>query len=227
MALKPLQAILPFGQFDGYDTLTTLATGVKGGEVGTLVSVPLGNDKAAADVEYWDGYGNPVPAVRTVVTTVIATSSRPLFLIDDGSKGYGTLFGELVGGVTGKKVYAPGGGTQIGPHTAEGSGKLTLWGLPGLYAITVDVSPGAAGLNTTNSACVTGAALYVTVGTGLLTTTNTSTALAARFVEFSSDRSLVSTPQALVQAFNSPTGSAALTAAQIMTEAVIYWTGGE
>ena len=82
------------------------------------------------------------PIVTTTFGTVAATDG-PFYLTDDGtasngsppSSGYGTLFGSLVGGNVGQVVT---GGTLLGPHTAAGSGKITLWMNPGLYGVSLD-----------------------------------------------------------------------------------------
>lgn len=193
MALRPLQAgIQPLGQFDGLDTQYLL---VKGGEVATFVGVPKGTDKATPDVEL-DGYVNN--GTRTVVTTTIGATSAPLVLVDEGITGYGTAFGSVVGGVAGQV-----NGAVIGPHTATGSGKLTVWDKPGLYGVTLDaVDPDpATGLQPTNTTLTVGAPLYCTVD-GLLTPDSGSAASATvvvgRFLGFDTNGSLVTTPAALL-----------------------------
>jgi hypothetical protein len=209
MALKILQAgVQPLGIFDGLDSETAA---LKGGEVMALKTVlTSAGDKAAYDV---DGYS--VPGDRRVVATkTLAGTERPLFLADEGSAGYGTLFGELVGAVAGQSVS----GTRIGPNTTAGSGKVTLWDKPGLYAVTLDAV--ASTVAPTNAACVTSVALYAT-SAGLLSTTS-SGPIVARFVEFTTNRSLVSTPRSLVEALHSPSGTTSPTA-KAYTEAVIHF----
>ena len=207
MALQPRQALLPIGQFDGYDgDYLTL----KGGEVVTLISVSAtGTDKAAADS--FDGYVNPSSvAKRPVVTKTLASTSRPLFLADEGISGYGPLFGTVVGGVVGQVAT---GGSVLGPHTATGSGKVTCWDKPGLYAVSLDAcdTTASTGLQPTNTTLDTGAALYAT-SAGLLTPTLASSAggagpVVGRFVEFETNGSLVNTPNRLTAALNSPSGA--------------------
>ena len=70
--------IQPYGQFDGYDSVYLT---VKGGEVATIVGVPVaGTDKAAKDADGSDGYAGAPPAhVRPAVTTNLVLGSRPLF----------------------------------------------------------------------------------------------------------------------------------------------------
>lgn len=204
MALKPLQASLPLGQFDGLDSeyLT-----LKGGEVVTFKAKALSdNDLAAKDS--FDGYVNPSSTEsRVVVTKTIASGNRPLMLADEGVAGYGTLFGQMVGGVVGQVVS----GSVIGPSTASGSGKVTCWSTPGLYAVSLDaVDPNATtGLQPTHPTLTTGAPLYP-MASGLLTPTSGSaveSVVVARFVEFATEGSLVTTPNSLVSALNSPSGS--------------------
>ena len=156
-----------------------------------------------------DGY---VAAANTrpAATVTLAVGMRPLFLVDEGTTGYGTLFGEVVGGTTGQVVT---GGAVLGPHTATGSGKWTLWDKPGLYAVTLDAVDTTinSGLVPTNPALVGGDALYATAA-GLLTPDVGSAfeaVVVGRFVEFAPNASLVTTPASLTQALNSPTGSPA------------------
>ena len=208
MSLKLLQSgIQPLGQFDALDAETT---SVLGGEVASLtyVSIAAGTDDAAKDVE--DGY---VAAANTrpAATITLTSGTRPLFLVDEGTTGYGTLFGEIVGANTG---LTSTGGTVLGPHTATGSGKWTLWDKPGMYAVTLDAVDTTlnSGLVPTNPALAGGDSLYAT-SAGLLTP-NVSAAfesvVVGRFIEFAPNGSLVTTPASLTQALNSPTGSSAL-----------------
>lgn len=197
MSLKPLQAGRePLGQFDGLDSeLTSL----KGGEVVTFSSVALtSSDLAASDA--FDGYVNPSSTQkRTVVTKTLSTGKRPLMLADEGTTGYGTLFGTLVGGTVGQSVS----GTVLGPHTTSGSGKVTCWDKPGLYAVSLDAvaSESTTGLQPTNTTLDTGAALYATTA-GVLTPLSGDSfevgLVVARFVEFTTNGSLVTTPKKLV-----------------------------
>ncbi len=203
--LKLLQpGVQPLGQFDGYDSeVLTL----KGGEVVTLISVPVSSDKAAADS--FDGYVNPSGVQkRPVVTKTLLSTSRPLMLADEGITGYGTLFGSVVGGTVGQVAT---GGAVLGPHTATGSGKVTCWEKPGLYAVSLDAcdTNATTGLQPTNTSLDTGAPLYVT-SDGLLTPYlgyATVTVPVGRFVDFETNGSLVTTPNRLVAALNSPSGN--------------------
>jgi hypothetical protein len=223
--LQPLNAsIEPYGQFDGYDSQITLgAGGFKGGEVCqfTYVAIaPGGTDQAAFDASGFDGYVGTVTKTRPCVTHTLTDGVRPLFLSDDGAAGYGTLFGQLVGQTVGKVLAGP----QQGPHTAAGSGKITLWDAPGFYAITLDNV--AADIADPKTSTLSGNdALYATTA-GLLTHNaladfDSSGVVVARFSEYQTNGSLVTTPNTLVSALNSPSGG---TAAQAnFTRMVIYW----
>lgn len=202
MSLRPLQAQYPLGQFDGLDNQVL---SLKGGEIVTFGStaVPPG-DKAAADV--FDGYINP--SSRSVVKLLSATSDRPLMLADEGITGYGTLFGSVVGGTAGQQST---GGAALGPHTATGSGKVTCWAQPGLFAVSLDAV--AADLQPSAGVIAGGAALYGTTTTGLITADGSgSKPVIGRFVEFNTNGSLVTTPNSLVGTFNPPDGTLSATA---------------
>jgi len=209
MALKLLQpGVQPLGQFDGLDTeVLTLM----GGEVVTFKSVlaTSATDKAAYDV--FDGYVNSLK--RVVVTRNVATSARPLMLADDGITGYGTLFGSVVGGTVGQVAT---GGAVLGPHTATGSGKVTLWDKPGLYAVTLDAAcdQAADGLVPGNAALDTGTSLTwvpasATVGGKLTPVGSTAaggnTIVVGHFVSFETNGSLVNTPNYLASALGTRT----------------------
>lgn len=190
--------IQPLGQFD---VLDSYLSDIKGGEIGTLYAADRTNsatEKAAHDV--LDGYTNLTDVKRAAVANSILTSAqRPLWLFDDGTTGYGTLFGQVIGTPTGLSTT----GTNIGPHTASASGKITCWDKPGLYAVSVDaVDTAADGLVITNSSCDPGLGLDVTAA-GLLTPTGSTNAVGVevgRFVEFETSPFLVNTPASLVGA---------------------------
>ncbi len=220
MALKLLQpGNLPFGQYDGLDTE---ALTVKGGEVVTFRSLSLATaDFSAYDSK--DGYTNASgTAKRTVITKTLASGKRPLMLVDDGITGYGTMFGTVVGGTVGQQVT---GGVTLGPHTATGSGKLTCWAMPGLYAVSLDAcdTNATTGLQPTHPTLDTGAALFATTA-GLLTPTSGSAfenVALGRFVEFTTSGSLVTTPNYLVSSLNSPVGGTV--GPRQFSYAVFYW----
>jgi hypothetical protein len=208
MALELVQSgFQPLGQFDGADDVYLT---VKGGEVATIIGVSrTGTDLRTADVAN-DGY---VGTTRPAATTNLTSGNRPLFLVDDGIVGYGTLFGSVIGGVAGQITT----GAPLGPHTAAASGKLTLWDKPGTYAITLDAvdTTSATGLVPTNATLQIGDALYATA-TGLVTPNNAvsfespgaSAPKIGRFLNFETNKggALVTTPVSLVSAANSPVG---------------------
>jgi hypothetical protein len=254
MALKLLQpGIQPLGQFDGYDSdVLTL----KGGEVVSFTNVATsgqpgvttsGLDQAAYDV--FDGYVNVSgtfkrPAVTrkwdgvtlSATGAVSALGGRPLMLSDDGIAGYGTLFGAIVGGTVGQQVNNPSlstyTGALLGPHTSTGSGKTTCWDKPGLYGVSLDaVDTAATGLVPANTALNVGKALGFT-STGLLTPSGsandiTSGAVTVGYlVEFNTNQALVTTPNYLVAALNSPSGNVSSVQPRAFQFATIYFAPG-
>lgn len=203
MALKILQTSgTPFS----FDVVDSELSSFRGGEVVTLTSTALDSgDASAADAA--DGYANVggVPHRTLVTRTLTGTDVRPLYLADDGIAGYGTVFGSVVGGTVGTQVV----GQQLGPSTASGSGKLTCWGTPGLFAVSldsVDDDP-TTGLVPTNTTLLPGAMLSYT-DNGLLTPEGSPAdegeTEVARFVEFNSGGSLVTTPNSLVTGLYTP-----------------------
>jgi hypothetical protein len=250
MALKLLQpGTQPLGQFDGLDSdVLTL----KGGEVVSFASVTTsgqpgvsgsGNDAAAYDI--FDGYVNASGTFkRPAVTRQFQTSgtvgpfatSRPLMLSDDGIAGYGTLFGAVVGGTVGQQVNNPSSftytGALLGPHTATGSGKVTCWDKPGLYGVSLDAvdTNASTGLQPSNTTLNVGSALSFT-STGLLTPSSGGSKLSgapdvAYLVEFNTNQALVTTPNYLVAALNSPSGNVSSVQPRAFQFATIYFTTG-
>lgn len=182
----------PFGQFDGYDALLTT---MLGGEVATLTSYAItGSDKHAADIN--DGYVTNTPQqLRPIVTTTLAGTELPLFLTDDGTTNYGTLFGTLVGGQVGQVVT---GGTSFGPSTMSGSGKVTLWMNPGLYGVTLDALD--ATLVASTAVSVGTQLFFTSAGKVCLTAQKVGSApCIGRVVEFSTGDTLVNTPRSLTR----------------------------
>ena len=190
--------IQPLGQFD---VLDSYLSGIKGGEVGTLYAAARTNsstEKAAKDA--LDGYTNLTDVKRAAVAnSITASTQRPLWLLDEGTTGYGTLFGQVIGTPVGLSTS----GTNLGPHTAAASGKVTCWDKDGLYAVSVDaVDTAADGLVITNASCDPGLKLDCTA-TGLLTPTASTLAVGievGRFVEFETSPYLVNTPASLIGA---------------------------
>lgn len=237
MALKLLQpGTNPIGHFDCLDT--DLLT-IKGGEVMTFGStaVPPG-DKGASDS--FDGYVTNTGAKRAVVRLAGPVSNdgylRPLMLSDEGIAGYGTLFGSVVGGTVGQVAT---GGAVLGPHTATGSGKVTCWDKPGLYAVSLDAVDGGDGSNPTTALQPTNTTLDVTFAQGALTFTSagllctvasgrgvagaSSAAVVGHFVDFESNGSLVNTPNRLVAALNSPSGNVSSLALRKLAYVTFYF----
>lgn len=223
MALQPLNTVgAPLGQFDGLDTeVLTL----KGGEVCSFTAVALsGSDKTAAD-----GKDGGVGTNRTVVTKTLTAGMKQLYLADDGIAGYGTYFGTVTGGTAGQLTT----GAVLGPHTATGSGKVTLWGQPGLYSVTLDAvdTTASTGLTTTNGTLAAGAALYAT-SAGLLTPNaaaafdaGANATIVATFVEFTPEPGRVRSQGYQVTGTNSPTGDVSNVIAKSMTRATIWFKG--
>jgi hypothetical protein len=221
----------PLGQFDGLDSQYL---SMKGGEIATWTGVTYGgSDVAAADVQ--DGYTGTSSKTRPAVTTTLTSSSAPLFLTDDGTKGYGTLFGVVVGGVAGQTAYGPNStvpaAAQLGPHTASGSGKVTLWDKPGLYGVTLDaVDTLTGGVIPSNASLTVGKALTFTTA-GLITMDGSAQDAGGRlignFCEFSTNGSLVNTPQNLVAALNSPSGSVSSLQPLSFYMAIFWYAGAQ
>lgn len=211
MALFILQpGVQPLGQ---YDVLDTDLSSVLGGEVGTLDEASRTNsasEKAASDV--LDGYvadevdtGTPTESRPILRLADETTESRKLFyLLDDGQKFYGTLFGELIGTPVGQATTTDSGGSLLGPHTAAGSGKVTAWDKPGLYAVSGDavaddLNPAAGNLNDTP---LPGDLIYRATSAKLTGASTTGDKI-GMFVELASNGSLVTTPGKLVGAAES------------------------
>lgn len=199
MALYIYQpGIQPLGQFD---MLNTELDAVKGGEIGTVTAASRTNTSTeTAAYDALDGYTNVTDVKRVAITTSISGSTvRPLWLLDDGKSGYGTLFGQVIGTPVGLSTT----GTNLGPHTAAASGKMTCWDKPGLYAVSVDaVDDSADGLVLTNADCDPGVAVDVE-SDGVLTLGSAGTAVGVtvgRFLEFETSPFLVTTPASLVGA---------------------------
>ena len=190
----------PIGIWDGLDSQIS---SYKGGEVVTLTSVVVSADKAAADAEA-DGYLLPGSVLkRTVVTKTLVSGKRPLMLADEGTAFYGTVFGKVVGGTSGRDVA----GQQVGLSTANRSGKITCWDKPGLYAVTLDAvdTNASTGLTITNTSLDSGSPLYATTA-GVLTPNSANSfeasLVVARFISFESSGSLVTTQPKFVSALN-------------------------
>ena len=245
MSLKLLQpGIQPLGQFAG---LNSDALTMKGGEIVSFASVTTsgqpgvtqsGTNQGAYDT--FDGYVNVSGTFKAPVVTrkwdgsttlyvAATTGSRPIMLSDDGITGYGTLFGTVVGGTVGQQSNGPLPtqitGAILGPHTATGSGKVTCWDKPGLYAVSLDATDGY--LQPTNTGLIASNPLSFT-SQGLLTPVASPTSLfnapvVAHLIEFNTNQSLVTTPNYLVAALNSPSGNVSSVQPRAFQFATIYF----
>lgn len=143
MALKLLQPSLrPLGQFDLADASHA---GMTGGECVSLTeSAASSSELQAKDV----GQSGPFGATNPL-RFALGHYKRGLLsgLADEGSaSGYGTQFGHIIGSSAGQAVAVPlntgiasgTGAVVVGPATMKGSGKVTVWHAPGLYAVNAD-----------------------------------------------------------------------------------------
>ena len=214
MALKPLTpGYLPLGQ---YDLLDSFAANFVGGEVGIFDTLATGDYYAAdagglslePDVKVKGG------SVDSVAGTSVAFSVYGL--VDEGSSGYGTSYGSVIGGTVGQGTGFLGGVVSssasgvvvVGPRTSFGSGKATLWTQAGLYGVTVDafVSDGSTDLPTAVNAPLYGKANSGSnTNAGKLTKVSSGNGgTAALFVNTVTDRSLVSTSAAAAGVSGAP-----------------------
>lgn len=207
MALFILQpGIQPLGQFDFDDTDLP---NILGGEIGTWAEASrtlTSAEKAAQDV--LDGYvadqidqGTPDSSRPELCLADATTETYKFFpLLDDGKAFYGTLFGSTVGGTVGLTFSS----TNLGPHTAIGSGKVTAWDKPGLYAVSLTAvysgtSPNEQ-LEAGGDTPLPGELLYRYASTGEIGRPSTSGDKIAQFVEMSGNDSLVTTSAKMVGA---------------------------
>jgi hypothetical protein len=205
---------------DGYDPFNLPGMG----GVSTGTNVPLGVSGAQR------------PAIVICGNTASGLNApQPIFLSDDGIKNYGTLFGTIVGRTVGLTSYGPNSSVSssdlIGPSTTAGSGKVTCWDKPGLYGITLDnVNTSAtAGITVTNTGLGVGTPLSYD-GNGLLTTyagavRASQAPIVGYFSEFQTNGSLVTTPQTLVAALNSPSGDVSSLQQESFYMAVFWYVG--
>lgn len=197
MALHILQpGLRPIGQFDlkAGQTVTGGEIGIFEADTGTGTTA---EDVAAADATGVGPYSNSdklmiaLGAPSANDTTVDSDAAELRFLLDDGTEGYGTLFGSAIGGTAGQGLTwgtsSSGAVVAMGPASHFASGKVTCWHAPGLYAVS-----GTAAATIENAAVNT--ALYATLATGKLTTASANNGDAvALMVGNMFDDSLVST----------------------------------
>jgi hypothetical protein len=183
---------------------------------------------------------------NTGFVTGTPAQARPLMLSDDGISGYGTLFGTVVGGTVGQVSYGPSStvaaANLLGPNTSTGAGKTTCWDKPGTYAVSLDATDttAATGLQPTNTSLFVGCPLSFTgwdapnTG-GLLTPAlnsnpnvinfqGASGPLVGHFIEFNTNQSLVTTPNYLVAALNSPSGNVSSVGPRAFQFATFYFS---
>lgn len=225
MALKLLFAGHNPCMYDGYDSdiLSLL-----GGEVGRLAEVtytyPPGRSADHAAYDCFLGETSTTLRTRPVVTSNLtllrgATTYRPLFLLDEGTNGYGVMFGVVVGSFCGQSVPNPyaAGASNLGPHTTAGSGKVTCWDKPGMYAVTLDA---VATTITAASSIRPGDPLFATTA-GKITATEANAfdcvapgdgtaTIVGRFSQLSTGGSLVTTPAWMVGLTSSVMSAASL-----------------
>jgi len=128
MALKLLQpGLQPAGQFDLKDGTT-----LSGGE---YVQLTASSDYAASDVSAVGPATYMQPGIRS-----LAASVKFGGLADEGTTGYGTSFGTIIGATVGQGTgfgsLSTTGVVVVGPQTSTGSGKVTVWHAPGLYGVS-------------------------------------------------------------------------------------------
>ena len=197
MGLKLLQPSLrTLGQFDLLDSdLSTLEGGCY-----VELEVAGATEGYAADV----GQVGPLePAAGptkafSALTFGLATKTTGNMggLADDGTTGYGTLYGTIIGGTagqgTGLGAQPAKGVVTVGPTSALASGKVTVWHAPGLYGVD---SAALASANPIDTDTVLNADIFS--NSGFLTDAS-SGAQVAIYVGSVTDSSLVSTSERAV-----------------------------
>lgn len=140
MGLKLLQPSLrPLGQFDVKDDDLDA---IQGGKYVELEDAGA-TEGYAADV----GQVGPLSPAASATTAFEAmtfalearTDGNMGGLADDGTTGYGTLYGTVIGGTagqgTGLGALSTKGVVTVGPTSALASGKVTVWHAAGLYGV--------------------------------------------------------------------------------------------
>lgn len=207
MALKLLQPnLVPSGQFDLHDDYSEI---ILGGECALL---------EAALIDGSDAYASDVAAVGPRVSVILGKpgkyaprsvtnggAARSVYIADEGTTGYGTTIGMIIGGTAGQGT---GFGTEsntgvitVSPRTSFGSGKCTLFSAHGIYGITEDVMINPSALVTNDLLSANGGHSAPTSSTGdgkwkkVLEPTSSGAYVdfAATAIGFVNDSSLVST----------------------------------
>ena len=199
MALKLLNpGLRPLGMFDLEDDSAGL---IDGGEYVALNSTGIGAEGYAADVAQVGPFvGADLAGNKASVKFDVGVRANGVLggLADEGIAGYGTLFGEQIGGNAGRATSI-NGAVVIGPATHRGSGKVTVWTQSGLYAVNGQAATDAALGTPLASMTAVNTAVFAD-GLGLLRSTGTGVQMGI-FVGHMADSSLVSTT-------NSATGEA-------------------
>jgi hypothetical protein len=196
MALKLLNpGLRPLGMFDlEDDTAGTL----EGGEHVALNATAIGAEGYAADVSSVGPFvGADLAGSRASVKFDVATRVAGALsgLADEGIAGYGTLFGEQIGGNAGRATSI-NGAVVVGPSTERGSGKVTVWTQSGLYSVDgAAATDAAAGVALASMTAVNTAVFADALG--LLRSTGVGAQLGI-FVGHLADTSLVSTTNTAV-----------------------------
>lgn len=217
MSLRPLvYGVQPFGTFD---LLDSDSASLKGGEVMTFANITIASDSGAGDVD--DGYVNPGTTRGGVKKVTTGSATQAHMLSDDGTTGYGMLFGSVVGGNAGAQIS---GGAVLGPASHIASGKCTVWSSPGLYAVSLDAV--SSNLQPTVGGAVLVPGTPVAYNTSAQLTRDgagdDATVNVGHFVEFTTNGSLVTTPNHLAGTFTAPDGLLAA-AQKNLTYVVVYF----
>lgn len=195
MALKLLNpGLRPLGMFDLEDDI--LGT-LEGGEHVALNATAIGAEGYAADVSSVGPFvGADLAGNRASVKFDTAARLVNVLagLADEGTTGYGTLFGRTIGSNAGRATVI-NGAVVVGPSTERGSGKVTVWSQSGLYSVDGAAATDAA---TPLNAMTTVNALVHADGNGLLGTAALGNQPVAIFVGHLADTSLVSTTNTAV-----------------------------
>ena len=140
MGLKLLQPSLrPLGQFDVKDDDLDA---IQGGKYVELEDAGA-TEGYAADVGQVGPLSPAASATKAFEAMTFALEARTDGnmggLADDGTTGYGTLYGTVIGGTagqgTGLGALSTKGVVTVGPTSALASGKVTVWHAAGLYGV--------------------------------------------------------------------------------------------
>lgn len=140
MGLKLLQPSLrPLGQFDVKDDDLD---SIQGGKYVELEDAGA-TEGYAADVGQVGPLASAAGPTKAFEAMTFALESRTDGnmggLADDGTTGYGTLYGTVIGGTAGQGTglgsQPTKGVVTVGPTSALASGKVTVWHAAGLYGV--------------------------------------------------------------------------------------------